>query len=107
MTRGVDRLPTGDAAFDGVFQSFAASPQQLSRLLSDASRRLIRAIPEVREVRLADGELSISLTPAAFLGGDKRSEPWYHVRPLVKSPSTLDNATRLLTRIYEAAKQLG
>lgn len=106
LTRGADRLSSGDRSFDAHFQCYAADPEQLRRWLDPAARQQIRALGELREVRLADGELSLSLVPEVWLGGADAS-PWHHVHPLVRKPETLDRAATLLARLSESAKGLG
>jgi len=105
-TRGADRLSSGDRAFDAVFHCYAADPALLRRWLDPAARQQIQALGELREVRLADGELSLSLVPVVWLGGADDS-PWHHVHPLVRKPETLDRAAALLARLCESAKVLG
>jgi hypothetical protein len=95
IRRGVDRLPTGDGAFDGVFHSFAPDPELLQRWVDPIGRQQMLGLEVLREVRLEDGELSISMIPGVWFGHQDRSN-WYHVRPLVKDPDTLDRAARLL-----------
>ena len=106
LTRGADRLSSGDRGLDAVFHCYASDPGQLRRWLDPTSLQQIQALTELREVRLADGELSLSLVPEVWLGGADES-PWHHVHPLVRKPETLDRAAALLARLCENAKGLG
>jgi hypothetical protein len=106
LGRGVDRLAVGEPAFDAVFQCFAPDSVLLQRWLDPTCRREIEALGELREVRLADGELSLSLVPAVWLGGSDDTA-WYHVHPLVRSPETIDRAAALLARLHANARALG
>lgn len=84
----MQRLPTGDAAFDGIFASFAATAEDLATGITPSVRRLLLnwRVPVHAETRVGGFILApVSLTPddrglawmldAVHLFGEKATKP--------------------------------